>query len=167
MIRVACERPLEMTARRSLETPVTIFCCRCNKRLSREFYATLGFNHLSKQVKTVADRRVLQEKSLFGCEPKTLPYLLCQMNLLLHGLDAPQIDPGNALRHKLTDIGERDRVDVILTNPPFGGEEEKGIQGNFPEDKQTAETALLFLQLIMRKLKRVGTISTSSQTSSS
>ncbi len=113
-----------------------------------------AYNHLSKQVKTVADRRVLQEKSLFGCEPKTLPYLLCQMNLLLHGLDAPQIDPGNSLRFKLTDIGERDRVDVILTNPPFGGEEEKGIQGNFPEDKQTSETALLFLQLIMRKLRR-------------
>lgn len=114
-----------------------------------------AYGHLSKQVKTVADRRVLQERSLFGCEPKPLPYLLCQMNLLLHGLDAPQIDPGNALRFKLTDIGERDRVDVILTNPPFGGEEEKGIQGNFPEDKQTAETALLFLQLIMRKLRRV------------
>ncbi len=116
-----------------------------------------AYNHLSKQVKTVADRRVLQGNSLFGCEPKPLPYLLCQMNLLLHGLDAPQIDPGNALRHKLTDIGERDRVDVVLTNPPFGGEEEKGIQGNFPEDKQTAETALLFLQLIMRKLHRVPT----------
>jgi type I restriction enzyme M protein len=114
-----------------------------------------AYNHLSKQVKTVADRRVLQEHSLFGCEPKTLPYLLCQMNLLLHGLDSPQIDPGNSLRFKLTDIGERDRVDVILTNPPFGGEEEKGIQGNFPEDKQTSETALLFLQLIMRKLRRV------------
>ncbi|MGA9451751.1 MAG: class I SAM-dependent DNA methyltransferase [Verrucomicrobiia bacterium] len=113
-----------------------------------------AFNHLSQQVKTVADRKILQTQSLFGCEPKTLPYLLCQMNLLLHGLDAPQIDPGNSLRFKLTDIGERDRVDVILTNPPFGGEEEKGIQGNFPEDKQTAETALLFLQLIMRKLRR-------------
>jgi type I restriction enzyme M protein len=113
-----------------------------------------AFNHLSKQVKTVADRKILQETSLFGCEPKTLPYLLCQMNLLLHGLDAPQIDPGNSLRFKLTDIGERDRVDVILTNPPFGGEEEKGIQGNFPEDKQTSETALLFLQLIMRKLRK-------------
>ena len=59
-----------------------------------------AFNHLRKQVKTVADRRILQEKSLFGCEPKTLPYLLCQMNLLLHGLDAPQIDPGNSLRHQ-------------------------------------------------------------------
>src|SRR5881394_3668813 len=85
---------------------------------------------------------------------KTLPYLLCQMNLLLHGLDAPQIDPGNSLRFKLTDITERDRVDVILTNPPFGGEEERGILGNFPDDMQTSETALLFLQLIMRKLKR-------------
>jgi len=114
-----------------------------------------AYNHLARQVKTVADRKVLQERTLYGCEPKPLPYLLCQMNLLLHGLDAPQIDPGNSLRHKLTDIGEKDRVDVILTNPPFGGEEEKGIQGNFPEDKQTAETALLFLQLIMRKLRRV------------
>ncbi|WP_292072392.1 class I SAM-dependent DNA methyltransferase [Mesorhizobium sp.] len=112
------------------------------------------YNHLEKQVKTVADRRRLQDDTITGCEPKSLPYLLCQMNLLLHGLDAPQIDPGNALRFKLSEIGEKERVDVILTNPPFGGEEEKGIQGNFPEDRQTAETALLFLQLIMRKLKR-------------
>lgn len=113
-----------------------------------------AFNHMSQQVKTVGDRKVLQERSLTGGEPKSLPYLLCQMNLLLHGLDSPQIDPGNSLRFKLSEIGEKDRVDVILTNPPFGGEEEKGIQGNFPEDKQTAETALLFLQLIMRKLHR-------------
>jgi type I restriction enzyme M protein len=113
-----------------------------------------AFSHLSEQKRTVADERTLQERSLVGCEAKPLPYLLSMMNLLLHGLDSPQIDPGNALRNKLTEIGERDRVDVILTNPPFGGEEERGIQGNFPEDKQTAETALLFLQLIMRKLRR-------------
>jgi type I restriction enzyme M protein len=113
-----------------------------------------AFTYLSKQVKTVADRKRLQSDSIFGCEPKSLPYLLGQMNLLLHGLDAPQIDPGNALRFKLAEIGEKERVDVILTNPPFGGEEEKGIQGNFPEDRQTSETALLFLQLIMRKLHR-------------
>jgi type I restriction enzyme M protein len=112
------------------------------------------FNRLSKQVKTVAHRKLLQDESIFGCEPKSLPYLLCQMNLLLHGLDAPHVDPENALRFKLSEIGEKDRVDVILTNPPFGGEEEKGIQGNFPDDRQTAETALLFLQLIMRKLHR-------------
>jgi type I restriction enzyme M protein len=113
-----------------------------------------AFSHLEKQVKTVAHRRILQQETIAGCEPKSLPYLLCQMNLLLHGLDAPQIDPGNALRFKLSEIGEKDRVDVILTNPPFGGEEEKGIRGNFPHDRRTAETALLFLQLIMRKLKR-------------
>src|ERR1019366_2056557 len=113
-----------------------------------------AFTHLAAQVKTVQQRRVLQEQSILGCEPKPLPYLLCQMNLLLHGLDAPKIDSGNSLRFKLTEIGEKERVDVILTNPPFGGEEEKGVQGNFPGDKQTSETALLFLQLIMRKLHR-------------
>jgi type I restriction enzyme M protein len=113
-----------------------------------------SYKHLAEQVKTVAHRNTLQQRSIFGCEAKPLPYLLCQMNLLLHGLDAPRIDPLNALRFKLSEIGEKDRVDVILTNPPFGGEEEKGIQGNFPDDRQTAETALLFLQLIMRKLHR-------------
>jgi type I restriction enzyme M protein len=117
-----------------------------------------AFNHLAAQVQTVADRRTLQRHSLFGFEPKPLPYLLGQMNLLLHGLDAPKIDAGNALRFKLSEIGERDRVDVILTNPPFGGEEERGIQANFPEDRQTSETALLFLQLIMRKLHRTTTL---------
>jgi hypothetical protein len=78
------------------------------------------------------------------------------MNLLLHGIEAPQIDPLNALRVRMSEIGDRDRVDVIITNPPFGGEEEKGIQRNFPNDRQTSETALLFLQLIMRKLRRAG-----------
>lgn len=82
-----------------------------------------AYNHLAAQVQTVQDRKTLQDRSILGCEPKSLPYLLCQMNLLLHGLNAPQIDPHNALRFKLTEIGERDRVDVILTNPPFGGEE--------------------------------------------
>ena len=76
------------------------------------------------------------------------------MNLVLHGLESPKIDPLNSLRFPLREIGDRDRVDIIMTNPPFGGEEERGILGNFPEDKQTSETALLFLQLIMRKLKR-------------
>ena len=113
-----------------------------------------SYLHLEKLCKKVEHRNVLQTESLFGCEAKPLPYLLCQMNLLLHGLESPQIDPGNSLRFPLNEIGDKDRVDVILTNPPFGGEEERGILSNFPEDKQTAETTLLFLQLIMRKLKR-------------
>ena len=87
---------------------------------------------------------------------QTLPFLLTQMHLLLHGLEAPVVDPGNSLRFKLTEIGEKDRVEIILTNPPFGGEEEGGILTNFPDDRRTSETALLFLQLIMRRLKKGG-----------
>lgn len=115
-----------------------------------------AFEHLERQCKTVEGREVLQESSIFGGEAKSLPYLLVQMNLLLHGLEYPRIDPENSLRFPLREMGDKDRVNVILTNPPFGGEEEKGILGNFPEDMQTAETAMLFLQLIMRKLKRPG-----------
>lgn len=113
-----------------------------------------AFSHLEKQCRTVQQQRKLQESSIYGGEAKPLPFLLAQMNLLLHGLQSPQISSDNSLKIKVTEIGDRDRVDIILTNPPFGGEEERGILGNFPEDKQTAETALLFLQLIMRKLRR-------------
>lgn len=113
-----------------------------------------AYTYLEKQVKTVEDRATLQTRSLSGVEPKPLPYLLAQMNLLLHGLEAPRTDPNNALRFKLGEIGDPDRVDIILTNPPFGGEEERGIQDNFPADKRASETALLFLQLIMRRLRR-------------
>jgi type I restriction enzyme M protein len=113
-----------------------------------------AYEHLKKQCNKAEDYEKLQRGSLLGIEAKPLPYLLCQMNLLLHGLEYPEIDPGNALRFPLREIGDKDRVDIIMTNPPFGGEEEKGILSNFPEDKQTSETALLFLQLIMRKLKR-------------
>lgn len=115
-----------------------------------------AYNHLEQQCRTVEDRETLQDKTILGGEAKSLPYLLAQMNLLLHGLEYPRIDPENSLRFPLREIGDKDRVDIILTNPPFGGEEERGILGNFPEDTQTAETALLFLQLIMRKLKRPG-----------
>jgi type I restriction enzyme M protein len=113
-----------------------------------------SYGHLQKQCKTVQDMKILQENSFLGGEAKSLPYLLCQMNLLLHGLDYPQISPGNSLATPLREIGDKERVDIILTNPPFGGEEEKGILSNFPDDTQTTETALLFLQLIMRKLRR-------------
>jgi type I restriction enzyme M protein len=115
-----------------------------------------AFAHLEKQVVTVEDRRLLQKESIQGCEAKSLPYLLCQMNLLLHGVESPIIDPGNSLRMPLTEIGDKERVEVILANPPFGGEEEAGIRANFPSNRQTSETAILFLQLIMRKLKRQG-----------
>ena len=114
------------------------------------------YGHLEKQADTVEKRAILQQRSIYAGEAKSLPFLLAQMNLLLHGLDAPQIDPGNSLRFRLTEIGETERVNVILTNPPFGGEEETGIRNNFPEDRRSEETALLFLQIIMRRLKRAG-----------
>ncbi|MEJ7680724.1 MAG: class I SAM-dependent DNA methyltransferase [Segetibacter sp.] len=117
-------------------------------------FLVAAFEHLKKQAKTIEQQEILQNNSIIGGEAKPLPYLLCQMNLLLHGLNYPNIDSGNSLRTPLRDIGDKDRVDIILTNPPFGGEEERGILNNFPDDKKTSETALLFLQLIMRKLKR-------------
>lgn len=113
-----------------------------------------AYQHLEKQCRKAEHRRTLQQSSILGGEAKPLPFMLAQMNLLLHGLEAPQINPGNSLTEKLSDIGDKDRVDVVLTNPPFGGEEERGVLNNFPADKQTAETALLFMQLIMRKLRR-------------
>jgi type I restriction enzyme M protein len=78
------------------------------------------------------------------------------MNLILHGIEAPNIRRTNALEKPLKEIGEDDRYDIIVTNPPFGGEEEAGIQLNFPEATRTSETALLFLQFIMRSLKPKG-----------
>jgi type I restriction enzyme M protein len=85
-----------------------------------------AYQHLEKQCKTVKDKTTLQEKSIVGGEAKPLPYMLAQMNLLLHGLQSPSITYANSLAVKITEIGDKDRVDVILTNPPFGGEEEAG-----------------------------------------
>jgi len=115
-----------------------------------------AYDHIAPQVATPEQRRTLQRDVLYGQEAKPLPYMLAQMNLLLHGLEAPQITYGNTLARKITEIGHSERVDVILTNPPFGGEEEVGIKSNFPPNMQTAETALLFLQYIMRKLRVSG-----------
>lgn len=115
-----------------------------------------AYDYIAQQVNNPDQRRTLQRDTLFGQEAKPLPYMLAQMNLLLHGLEAPQIAYGNTLERRITEIGHSERVDVILTNPPFGGEEEAGIKANFPANMQTAETALLFLQYIMRKLRYAG-----------
>jgi type I restriction enzyme M protein len=111
---------------------------------------------MKEQQKRAEDRETLQYHTLFGIEKKPMPYLLGMMNLVLHGIEKPNIKRNNALRTPLYEISEKDRVGVIMTNPPFGGEEEKGIMSNFPEATRTTETALLFLQLIMRRLKENG-----------
>jgi type I restriction enzyme M protein len=115
-----------------------------------------SFEHVRQQVKNVEHRKKLHEGTIFGIEKKPMPYLLSMMNLLLHGLDHPNLARDNALSHPLTQITDSARYNVIVTNPPFGGEEERGIQENFPEATRASETALLFLQFIMRSLKRNG-----------
>lgn len=114
-----------------------------------------ALEHMLPQVSTARERRELHD-NLRGIEKKPLPFLLGMMNLVLHRVGQPNIVRGNALARPITQISKRDRVDVILTNPPFGGEEEKTIQSNFPPDKQTSETAWLFLQLVIRQLKEGG-----------
>ncbi len=114
-----------------------------------------SLGHLAEKVQTADERRELHT-NLRGIEKKPLPYLLGMMNLVLHDVGQPNITRANALARPITQISKGDRVDVVLTNPPFGGEEEKGIQANFPADRQTAETAWLFLQLVIRQLKDGG-----------
>jgi type I restriction enzyme M protein len=115
-----------------------------------------AYEILKTQALSAEDEIKIQKASLFGVEKKPLPFLLGTMNLLLHGLETPNIRRDNALRNPLNEIGEKDRYEVIITNPPFGGEEEAGIQLNFPESTRASETALLFMQFIMRSLKPGG-----------
>jgi len=113
-------------------------------------------NIRKNEVKSVEDNAVLQG-SIFGVEKKPLPHLLSVTNMLLHGIDVPSnIRRDNTLSRPLRDYTAKDRVDVVLTNPPFGGMEEDGIQANFPAAFRTKETADLFLILIMQLLKDGG-----------
>jgi hypothetical protein len=112
--------------------------------------------HLRKQVKNVEDEAQLQ-RSVAGVEKKPLPHLLAVTNMLLHGVEVPSsIHHGNTLARPLRDYGPKNRVDVILTNPPFGGVEEPGIEANFPADVRTKETADLFMALVLHLLKPTG-----------
>lgn len=114
-----------------------------------------ALEHVRPKVKSVEQWHSLQD-DLRGIEKKPLPYLLGMMNLLLHEVEQPAIVRDNALAHPVTEIREASRVNVVMTNPPFGGEEEKRIQANFPAGTRVAETALLFLQLVERSLKSGG-----------
>jgi type I restriction enzyme M protein len=113
-----------------------------------------AYEYMRTQQRTVEDWQRLQTQALYGTEKKPMPYLLGMMNLLLHAIEYPNLVRDNSLARPLHEITDRQRYDVIVTNPPFGGEEEAGIQANFPEGTRTSETALLFLQFIMRSLRR-------------
>jgi type I restriction enzyme M protein len=119
-------------------------------------FLVCAIEHLRAQAKTAAHERKIQD-CFAGIEKKHLPHILCMTNLLLHGINVPaSVRHGNTLARPLIDWKPAERVDVIVTNPPFGGMEEDGIETNFPSDFRTRETADLFLVLIMRILKTGG-----------
>ena len=120
-------------------------------------FLTCTIDHKSlKYVNSTADERTLQS-SVYGVEKKSLPYMLCITNMILHGIDTPtNIKHDNTLSRPYKDYSDKDRVSVIMTNPPFGGMEEDGIENNFPSHLRTRETADLFVALIIKLLKNKG-----------
>ena len=114
-----------------------------------------AYEYLRKSRKlTTSDVTTLQKRTFFGKEKKSLAYIIGIMNMILHGIEAPNIVHTNTLAENIADIQEKDRYDIILANPPFGGKERKEVQQNFPI--KTGETAFLFLQHFIKKLKAGG-----------
>lgn len=108
----------------------------------------------NRMEKTTSNLKTLQENTLYGKEKKNLAYIIGVMNMILHGIEAPNIIHTNTLTENIRDIQEKDRYNVILANPPFGGKERKEVQQNF--DIKTGETASLFLQHFIKSLKAGG-----------
>jgi type I restriction enzyme M protein len=113
-----------------------------------------GYDHLRPQAKSTGDIKTLQTRTFFGKEKKSLAYVIGIMNMILHGIDAPNIVHTNTLAENISDIQEKDRFHVALANPPFGGKERPEVQQNFPI--KTGETAFLFLQHFIKSLKAGG-----------
>ena len=113
-----------------------------------------AFDYLRPLAKKAADLKTLQTKTFYGKEKKSLAYVIAIMNMILHGIEAPNIIHTNTLGENINDIQQRDRFDVILANPPFGGKERPEVQQNFPI--KTGETAFLFLQHFLKSLKAGG-----------
>jgi type I restriction enzyme M protein len=114
-----------------------------------------SFDYLNSQGNLrTKDLTMLQTHTFYGKEKKSLAYVIAIMNMILHGIEAPNIIHTNTLTENLADIQEKDRYDVVLANPPFGGKERKEVQQNFPI--RTGETAFLFLQHFIKMLKAGG-----------
>lgn len=110
---------------------------------------------LESQKKTIEDRKAF-DTSIYGIEKKQFPYMLCVTNLLLHDIDTPRIYHDNSLLHDVLDYTEDDQFDVILMNPPYGGNEKSEVKNHFPADLASSETADLFMSVIMYRLKKNG-----------
>lgn len=113
-----------------------------------------AYDHLLPQARSTNELQALQTRTLYGKEKKSLAYVIAIMNMILHGIEAPNIVHANTLAENLADIQERDRYDIVLANPPFGGKERKEVQQNFPI--KTGETAFLFLQHFIKSLRAGG-----------
>lgn len=120
-------------------------------------FLTCAIEHYEKteQIKSSEDVELIQ-KNIQGIEKKQLPYALCMTNLLLHGIDIPNIEHRNSLTGEVSGFSDKNQVDVIVTNPPYGGIEEDGVSTNFAKEFQTKETADLFMALLMEKLSDNG-----------
>ena len=116
-----------------------------------------ALNHMKEEVSDTTSNEKLQ-KSFYGVEKKSLPYLLCITNMLLHDINEPQIIRGNSLEKNVRDYEDNDKFDVILMNPPYGGTEKKSVQQNFPMELRDSETADLFMVEILYRLKQNGRV---------
>lgn len=118
-------------------------------------FITSWLAELKEKVKNTEDNEAFAN-SVFGIEKKQFPYMLCITNLLLHDLDIPNVQHGNSLLHDVLDYTEKDKFDVILMNPPYGGSEKADVKNHFPDDLASSETADLFMAVIMYRLKKNG-----------
>ena len=146
--RAATQFAVDMVAPRLGETVLDPAC-------GTGGFLTAAFEHMRTQADT-SEQLAELKASIRGVEKKALPHLLGTTNLMLHGVEVPQVRHGNTLARPLRDYGPKDQVDVIVTNPPFGGMEEDGIENNFPAEFRTRETADLFLVLVMELLRDGG-----------
>ena len=128
----------------------------CDPAVGSAGFLCESFEYLRAQnpKRTTAQDRALQERTFYGKEKKSLAYVIAIMNMILHGIEAPNIIHTNTLAENLADVQEKDRFHIILANPPFGGKERKEVQQNFPI--RTGETAFLFLQHFIKILKAGG-----------
>ncbi|MBR6797893.1 MAG: SAM-dependent DNA methyltransferase [Opitutales bacterium] len=118
-------------------------------------FLTSWLKELSQEVSSAADVTAYGN-SVYGIEKKQFPYMLCITNMLLHDLNVPQVFHGNALTHNVLDYTAKDQFDVILMNPPYGGNEKADVKSHFPDDLASSETADLFMAVIMYRLKQNG-----------
>jgi type I restriction enzyme M protein len=118
-------------------------------------FLTCTLENLRKEVDSVEELEQLG-KNIRGIEKKPLPHLLCMTNLMLHDIEEPNIKHDNSLSKPIREYSSKDMIDIVVTNPPFGGAEEEGIEHNFPSEFRTRETADLFLVLIMKLLREEG-----------